>query len=297
MRYWVRALFLISAILLAAFNINSARAQALDEAFLHSTVLVYFEKNPQEFPCGSGFFMLRKVGKDVLLITNKHVLEPVKKSQKSIKVRVNVKSGETPQGRDIDIPVVGQGGEFLSTVKFHPKFDIAVVNVTDTIKKENIHGRWIPEELLVTSERLKTKNITIGDEVFLLGFPDEIYDPRNVFPILRTGVIATSPTDGFAFNKKLRDRYGYPEFINGFLIDAHVFSGSSGSMVILKQQPFTLGPSGKTIFNRGKRIPYILGIVVGSIPITLSNGVQQYTGLGEVHSANAIIETIEQLYR
>lgn len=290
MRYRARALFIISAISLAAFNINSARAQALDEAFLHSTVLVYFEKNPQECPCGSGFFIVRKVGKDVLLITNKHVLEPVKKSQKSIKVRVNVKSGETPQARNIDIPVVGKDGEFLSTVKFHPNpnCDVAVVNVTDTIKKENIHGWWIPEELLVTSERLKTENITIGDEVFLLGYPDEIYDPRNVFPVLRTGVIATSPTDGFAFNKKLRDQHGYPEFINGFLIDAHVFSGSSGSMVILKQQPFTLGPSGKTIFNRRKRIPYILGIVVGSIP---------NMGLGEVHSANAIVETIEQLYR
>ena len=161
--------------------------------------------------------------------------------------------------------------------------------------KQSIQGAWLPYDLLSTPQRLKDENITVGDEVFLLGYPNAIFDPRNVSPILRTGVIATVPTEGYAFNDALRKQFGLPDRIDGFLVDANVFPGSSGSVVILKQQATTIGPDGGTVVSAAKKIPYILGIVSGSIPISDSAlGTVQRMGLGVVYSAEAIRAVIEQ---
>jgi hypothetical protein len=128
----------------------------------------------------------------------------------------------------------------------------------------------------------------------LLQYPSAIFDARNVSPILRTGVIATVPSEGYAFNDALRKKFNLPDRIDGFLIDANVFPGSSGSVVILKQQSTTIGPKGDTIVSSAKKIPYILGIVSGSIPISdTALGTTQRMGLGIVYSAEAIRAVIE----
>lgn len=77
--------------------------------------------------------------------------------------------------------------------------------------------------------------------------------------------------------------------IDGFLIDSNVFPGSNGSVVILNQQPTIIGAQGQTVVSGAKKIPNVLGIVSGSIPITdtaLSS--VQRMGLGIAYSADAI---------
>jgi len=89
-----------------------------------------------------------------------------------------------------------------------------------------------------------------------------------------------------------------PEKIDGFLIDAQVFPGSSGSLVILKPQVATVNSKGTAVFDRTKKIPYLLGIISGSLPIfdpILKSG--QRMGLGIVYSADAIKDTIEHFYK
>jgi hypothetical protein len=276
--------------------------QALNEAFLQSTVLVSYSAGPGKTPTGSGFFVFRHLQGDqghVILVTNRHVLPP-EGTEKTITVRVFTKAGEKAEVRRVDVPVVGSDGRYLSNVRLHQDkaFDIAVVNATETIVKEKVQASWIPLDLFATSEKLKAENITVGDDIFLLGYPDAIFDPRNVSPILRTGVIATVPTEGYAFNESLRKRFGLPERIEGFLIDANVFPGSSGSVVILKQQSATIGPGGATVVSSAKKTPYVLGIVSGSIPIAdAALGSVQRMGLGIVYSAEAIRATIERLYK
>ncbi len=181
-------------------------AQALNEAFLRSTVLITFEAGPTKKSAGTGFFLFRPLTGDqghVLLITNKHVLPPAG-VEKSIQIRVTIGSGDKAAVRTVDIPVVGKDGKYLSTVRLHPNagFDVAAVNVTETIVKQGIQGAWLPLDLLSTPERLKNEGITVGDEIFLLGYPNAIFDARNVSPILRTGVIATVPLEGYAFNRR-----------------------------------------------------------------------------------------------
>jgi hypothetical protein len=104
---------------------------------------------------------------------------------------------------------------------------------------------------------------------------------------LRIGIIATDPHEDFAFNPELRQKYGLPSKIPGFLIDANVFPGSSGSMVIRRTnivQGFS--PGGKA------SVAYILGIVSGSIPID-DLGEKQRMGLGVVYAASSVKELID----
>lgn len=271
------------------------------EKFLKSTALVTYEVT-QGNEVGTGFFVFRTVHDNqghVFLVTNKHVLPPTGYS-KSIKIRVTTGPAEKSIVRFVEIPIIGQDGRYLSNTRLHPNpgFDIAAVNITDSINKELIRGSWLPIELLVTQQMLKDENITVGDDIFLLGFPDAIFDARNIFPILRTGVIATVPSEGYSFNDRLRGLYGLPDRLDGFLIDANVFPGSSGSVVILKPQPVTIGPQGETEVSGRKKIPYILGIISGSIPISdTALGSNQRMGLGIVYSAEAIRSVIELFYQ
>lgn len=274
-----------------------ANSQALDEAFLKSTVLVTYSSGPSTQSTGSGFLLFRPVSGDqgqVYLITNKHVLPPPT-GPDNISIRVNTKSAATVQNLSI---MISNDKRYLPAVRFHPLgYDVAAVNITEQVIRQGIDGEWLPYDLLVTDNRLKDEHISAGDDIFLLGYPDGIFDQRNVFPILRRGVLATVPDQGYAFNDRLRTQFGLPERIDGFLIDAGVFPGSSGSVVILSPQPSTIGPQGQTIVSSAKKIPYILGVVSGSIPIADNAlGSVQRLGLGVVYGAKTIREVVELFY-
>jgi len=290
------------AIVLVCSITQTGRGQALNEAFLNSTVLISCQLDATNTYFGSGFLVFREVSINrgqVFLVTNKHVIPPEGK-EKSISIRVAIR---TPNGINVvttNVPVVGESGKYLDNVRLdpHKDYDVAAINITEQVVKDSIQGAWIPTTLLVTKEKLKAEGITVGDEIFLLGYPGAIFDPRNVSPVLREGVISTEPTLGYSFNDRLRSQYGLPDHIDGFLIDANVFPGSSGSLVILKQQATTIGPQGETVVSGAKKIPYVLGIVSASIPIVDAalHSVQRM-GLGVVYSADCISETIESFYK
>jgi hypothetical protein len=279
----------------------SANGQALNLAFLNSTVFISYKPDPTHISSGSGFLVFREV-KDgsgqVFLVTNKHVL-PHEGKKMSISIRVLTKVGDKSEVKVLDVPIIGDDGKFLATIveNSNKEVDVAAVNITEEIVKNNVQAEPIPYALFVTKDKIKSENINVGDEIFLLGYPSAIFDPRNISPILRVGIISTTPLDGFAFNDKLKNDYGLPDKIDGFLIDANVFPGSSGSLVILKPQASTIGPQGETVIG-SKKIPYLLGIVSMSIPIDdIALSSRQRMGLGVVYSADTIKETIEQFYK
>lgn len=271
------------------------------EGFIYCTVLISIELQPGIFNFGTGFTVYRFEEQDIgkcFLITNKHLL-PDEGSEKKIILKVNTRVGDEFIVAEIDIPIVGEDGRYLPVVKLHPNrdYDIAAVNITEQVTGSNIAGTLIIYSLFATKEKLRQENINVGDEILILGYPDAIYDPRNVSPVVRQGIIATNPIEGYAFNDELKRRYDLPDHIDGFLIDANVFPGSSGSVVILKPQPTTIGPQGETKVSFEKKNPYLLGIVSGSLPIDdMALQSRQRMGLGIVYSSDAIKETIEQFY-
>ena len=278
---------------------NSAWGQGVPTEFLRSTVLVSFEDGGGGTRTGSGFFLFRPIQGDqghVVLVTNRHVLPP-EAEVRSITLRVIVGKQDQQAIQYIEVPVVGPNGKYLDYVRVHPtpKWDIAVVNVTHIVLENSIQASWLPLNLLITEDQMRQEMISAGDDIYLLGYPDAIFDPRNISPIVRPGTIATTPLEKYAFNDRVRGRdTGLPDQIDGFLIDSNVFPGSSGSLVILKQQATTIGPQGQTVISADKKTPYILGIVSGSIPI-LDFGTIHRMQLGIVYSADAIRSVVEQL--
>jgi hypothetical protein len=291
----------IIALSILFFN-SYAKGDALDEYYINSTTyLSYSLDNGSNF-FGTGFFIFRQTDNNVgqvFLITNKHVL-PKEGKQRFLSVRVKVKDNDDTKVVNINIEIVGADGKYVSPLKVHPNkdYDVAAIHVTQVINQINIKGVWIPYDLLATKDMMKAESITIGSEIFLLGYPDAIYDERNIFPVLRKGNIATVPSEGYSFNQKLIKLYRLPKHIDGFLVDANVFPGSSGSLVILRQQPNPVGFRGRYGGKGPKNIPYVLGIVSGSLPIydTALMNVQRM-GLGIAYSSDTIKETIEQFYK
>jgi S1-C subfamily serine protease len=311
-------LLLFALFLLTIFAPVDSDAQVLDKSVLNSTVWVTYEapaavgssatasQQLSEFG-GTGFLLFKGVGYtkgQVYLVTNKHVLPPEGKQQ-DIKVRVAVrdKDGNTKVD-SVRVPIVAADGKYLDSVRVHPDndTDVAAVNIAPAAFGQKFQllidaittRKYLDVSMLMTSERLKRTDIGVGSQIYVVGYPAAIFDPRNVSPILRTGIISTDPRDGFNFNEQLRRAIAFPEHVDGFLIDSAVYPGSSGSLVVL-------GPDfSKLATNPALKDspPVILGIVAGSIPY-FDASIRSYEriGLGIVYSADTVKAVLDSFDR
>jgi hypothetical protein len=300
---------------------GQASGEVLDKVLLNSTVLISYSvtappgptadskpatKPPQPTGVlnGTGFLLFGDLGVakgTVYLITNRHVLPP-EGTQKDVQLRVVVRQNDgTAKIDEISVPIVGSNGKYLPTVRLHqdPATDVAAVNIgtaafgsrfsllVEAIKT----GKYLNMSMLLTAQKMRTEGVGVGTPVYILGYPAAIFDPRNVSPVLRVGVISTDPQEGFNFNPELRQTMGFPEHMSGFLLDANIYPGSSGSMVVLA--PENCGCS-----KEAPQRTYILGIVSGSIPIfDASLHAFSRIGLGMVYSADTIREVLDSFRR
>lgn len=304
-----------AALLLCLVSLRwQALGQSVDKAVLNSTVWITYQENaaqaksasatrhaaaPTTFG-GTGFLLFQGIGYtkgSVYLITNKHLL-PKPGIEKSIHLRVAVRD---PNGsrrvQEVEVPIVGSNGKYLDSVRLHPnpETDVAAVNITSIalgakmqlLVDAVLNHRCLDVSMLMTSERLQNSSVGPGTPVYVVGFPAALFDPRNVSPLLRIGYVSSEPREGFSFNPLLREKLHLPEHIDGFLIDANVYPGTSGSVVILAN---AATPGADATATQ----PLILGIVGGSIPI-FDESLQSYEriGLGVVYSANAIAEVLK----
>jgi hypothetical protein len=313
---------LLAVMAVAVFCCAAVRADVLDKTILNHTVLITYEIAPHVQPAsqrsqssagkgtpsagpqvvsGTGFLLFHDIGfsrGSVYLVTNRHVLPPEGNKQ-DIQIRVVVRQNDGKARIDeISVPVVGANGKYLPAVRVHPNpsTDVAVIDIgteafgskfqllIDAITSR----RYLDTSMLASAQNLRTANIGIGSRVYILGYPAAIFDPRNASPVLREGLISTDPQEGFDFNQELRRMMAFPEHINGFLVDANVYPGSSGSLVVVV-------PEGN---NAGGRFqPYVVGIVAGSIPM-YDSALRAYEriGLGIVYSADTIREVLDAFH-
>lgn len=253
---------------------------------------------------GSGFMFFRppdpstaKVGV-VFLTTNKHVIPPVG-AECGLEMRVAVADNSAPSIKTVMIPAVGADGNYLDNVRLHKESDIAVVNVTPQIAASGMALNFVPVGLLGTKARLKGADVALaGDEIYMTGYPAGIHDKRDALPIWRIGIIATSPLLGYSFPDKMQQAFKLPAFIDGFLIDAHVYPGSSGSAVVVKPGAISFDSPNAVSAGGPRSITYVLGLISGSIPMGDFGGkVPTRIGIGIVQSADAINETIEAFFK
>lgn len=190
---------------------------------------------------GTGFFFQEEENKDpskkgdqwlqienLWLVTNKHVL-----LIKDDNGKEQVPDEFTFHLRKINnskvqwFPITLNSSDLKKQAKIHTNdiVDIAAIEILDLVtnlikNKENNLAQWSA----VTEKNLPGKNkidVEVSDEAVTIGYPKGFYDKFNLFPIIKSGIIASRW--GGQFN-------GNPYF----LIDAKLFPGSSGSLVITR---------------------------------------------------------------
>lgn len=298
---------ILSGLMILSFN-QASISQEVIEIISKSVGLIYWEDKtkPGQGSSGTGTLILKSVGNDsvrIFLVTNKHVLPQFAQNQFAhFRIQYDFVKEKYLQ---TTVQIYDMPGKYSPNVKEDPDGnDLVVIDFTNYFlehpEASKLLGYVLPFEFLANTDTLPKRKITVGQDIFFIGYPTLMFDKRNTSPIVRTGIISTSPSSDFYFSDAYRATF-YRKFgetisskLDGFLIDATALGGSSGSLVITKPLFFRLNSNGKfEQYNDPKGEVFILGILSESYP-DLDNRLTgfQRANLGGVISAAQIIKTI-----
>lgn len=234
---------------------------------------------------GTGFLLTQRVAEGALkvhLVSNKHVLE----GADSIAITfTRSKDGEADVGNTLRLPIANVAANVVG----HPDPDVDIAILTCTglfnLLPNQLYFKAASYDMLAT---FNEPELSVAENVYFVGYPDNRYDITNNLPLIRTGLIASHPK--YDFN-------GKPVFI----IDAQVFPGSSGSPVYI-DLTYENMKNGQIVV--GKRDIKLLGIVsatmvrnnqLKAVQTATSFVTQEVLGLGIVFKATAIKELIDSM--
>jgi len=270
------------------------------ETWVHVTTRI--ENEWQE--SGTGFLAARLIDETqgkVFLITNKHVVnkEPQKRENaRFLTLFVNIReNGGTISAKSFQIPLVVDG-QRLWREHPNPHVDVLAVDVTLVIESvPQLERKWVDYSLFATPELLQEQEITIGEEVLIIGYPLGLAHARTNFPLVRQGIVATRIGEPIHIDVKVPSGKTERVEIPGFLVDSAVVPGSSGSPVVLKPVIGRMVGGGIRI---GVAMPYLLGIVSGTRLARIETEEHVFSalaGLGLVYDAATVRDTIEMFFR
>ena len=195
---------------------------------------------------GTGFFFnFPGVSHDKYIpciVTNKHVVE------NTINAYL-VFTCKTPDSIEflhrVDIT------DFKKSWIFHPQKEIdlcimPIAYIIFQLQQKGVNPFYVPLDLRLLPSNSQLKELSVTEEVFMIGYPNGIWDDVNNRPIFRRGITATHPWVDFKGKKE-------------FLIDAACFPGSSGSPVMIINTGSHFTKDGSLIFGSSR--VYLLGIL------------------------------------
>jgi hypothetical protein len=168
----------------------------------------------------------------IWIITNKHVLfgddyvdNPIMPDTLYFDIRKRAPGRDIPIWVDFKLPKA----QISKRVRQHadPKPDLVAIEITDLILPRLMQGADSYIYSAVSAANYPCNGdsyangprFSIGSTIMTVGYPDAFYDRYNLYPTIKTGIIAS----------KWRALYNNN---NCFLIDCKLFPGSSGSIVI-----------------------------------------------------------------
>lgn len=176
------------------------------------------------------------------IVTNKHVVE------KTIDA-VLVFTCKTSDGIEYLHRV--NVTDFRKSWIFHPQSDIdlcvmPIAYILSQLHQKGLTPFYVPLDQRLLPNNSQLSDLSVTEEVFMIGYPNGIWDDVNNRPIFRRGITATHPSVDFKGKKE-------------FLIDAACFPGSSGSPVMIINTGSHFTKDGSLIFG-GNRV-YLLGVL------------------------------------
>jgi hypothetical protein len=241
---------------------------------------------------GTGFVYSVPVETGTLhvLVTNKHVLAGA--STLDVSMIAANPDGTPCFGRPASVHWTEFGSHRW---KGHPdeRVDVAVIPYSSVLNALSASGntpffRSIDASLSLNAEKLG--ELDALESVSFVGYPNGIYDPASLLPVMRRGTTATPISI---------DYRGLP----AFLIDGAIYPGSSGSPVFIFDRGMYSTRGGPT--NVGTRL-ILLGILaavhtrdvtgeVAPLPTRLGVTLAEPLGLGIVFRSEAIETCIDLL--
>lgn len=275
----------------------------IDKQLLYVTTLITAKWQGYSFSA-SGFFYNNaepavqdnQLG-NYWLVTNRHVIYAKDKTtgRKNLmdSLTFRVRAQEITSKKLIWIEMTMSQNELLQKAKVHSdqNVDVAVIDICEKVESELAKRNDIEVTVSpIMDSTLADKSkfpIEVSDDITVIGYPMGYYDTANLYPIVKSGIIASMWGANFRGTK-------------GFAIDAKLFPGSSGSLVITKPRREDLDDNGYLIFKENKLF-YCLGIYSGeplfngiTIDVDGKPTIVQYTfDLGQVWYSYLIIETIQ----
>jgi hypothetical protein len=188
------------------------------------------------------------------LVTNRHVVLPSLGGKETVPSSFSFHMRRIdPAGLKWEAITLSQA-EVQKRTKLHkdPSVDVAVVEVGDlltaTLQKDpKRYTIWyaVHPEMFAGNNNV---DVQASDDVVVIGYPRGFYDEANLYPIVKSGIIAS----------RWGANFGGKRF---FLIDAKLFPGSSGSVVISK--PIDLVIKGGQILHSPEKQFALLGVYSG----------------------------------
>lgn len=244
---------------------------------------------------GTGFFFEHMVdgGKTLFIVTNKHVVFGQKGGTLAF---MKQKDGGQPSlgdGFSVDIGERDWAGLWFGHPD--PDIDIAICALPPILSfMHTQHGvtpffRTVSSALIPDESQLA--ELDAMESVTFIGYPNGVWDSKNLIPVMRQGTTATPLAVDF-------------EGTSRFLIDASVFGGSSGSPVFLLNQGSYARKGGGLV--AGGRL-HFLGVVAAVFFRTHLNEIiavpiptqakpmaqqQEMIDLGVVFKAHTVVEAV-----
>lgn len=184
----------------------------------------YYQELAAPDPNKSGYYW-REV-KETWIVSNRHVFLPKIEGNESIpdsftflmrKIVGNALQWDT---------ITLSHDDLEKRLRLHrdSTIDIAVLHISDLLRERIVDDKNYMSWSAVSADDLPQNcgiPVQVADDVIVIGYPRGFYDTHNLFPIVKSGMVASRW--GMHFKSE-----------PVFLIDAKLFPGSSGSIVLSK---------------------------------------------------------------
>ncbi len=273
----------------------------IEEEILRATVRIETPAHTS----GTGFIISKAAENNMryfFLVTNKHLIGDyllfdgrIETFYDFIKIFCYKKNGSA---QEIIIPLKDADNQINKQKVFlYPDshIDIAVISIADDLEKINdLNKSSVDLSYLLNDKTLKDLNIDIGDQVFVLGYPHNIYSKSNNYPIAKSGYIASKIGEELILpipHKDANDKTVMRQLIGKIiLLDGTLVPGNSGGPVVMPH-----GKRERENLNTNK-----VEFTTGAVP-NLVLGIQSQSwrdaGISIAFSSEYILKLIDDIFK